>query len=68
LVKPTTELPRGVEHVATEIHRRSTGQLQRPSRIASWRRRHGQLDIDLPDVTQLAGGDKLPKPLIHRVV
>jgi hypothetical protein len=65
LIKPTTDLTGGVEHVAAKIHRRSTGQLQRPSRIAIWRAGDAQLDIDLLDVTQLAGGDELTEPLIH---
>jgi len=68
LTKPTTELTGCVEHVATEIHRRSAGRLQRPSRIAVWGAWDAQLDVDLLDVTELAGGDELTEPLIHRMV
>jgi hypothetical protein len=66
LVKPTTELTGCVEYVATQVHRRSAGQLQRPSRIAIKRAWDAQLNLDLLDVTELTGGDELPEPLIHR--
>jgi hypothetical protein len=41
---------------------------QRPSWIAIWRRGNGQLDVDLLDVTELAGDDELTEPPIHRMV
>ena len=67
-VKPATDLTGGTEHVTAEVHRRSTGQLQRPSRIAIWRAGNAQLDVDPLDLAEFARGDEFTEPLMHRVV
>jgi hypothetical protein len=58
----------GVEAVAAQVHQRAAGQLQRPAWVIVGGGGDDQVDLDLTELAQLAGGQQPVQAAGHRVV